>query len=106
MKRAIKIDVEKQELSYVEVGEYTDIYKHVECELFCVPVTFENMDALYCDDEARLKEEIKGGFKLKGWNYPIYGNGLILGTDLKGESIDCKTTLEEIEAQIRWIYFS
>jgi hypothetical protein len=104
MKNAILINSANQSVTLVKVGEYTDIYTHLgnDCSLFACPITFENNDTLYVDDEG-LYHPFEGGFMLKDWSYPIVGNGLILGTDDEGDSADCHTTIEDIMAQIVWV---
>ena len=107
MKKAIKIDSQNKTLSYIQLSEdYRDIYSAIGngCTLFCIPVEFENMDSLYADDESLLRaDDIKGGFIMDGWYSPIIGNAIILGCDDEGESIDCKTTIEDIQSKIRFI---
>jgi hypothetical protein len=100
MKKAIKIDVENQSIYAVELSDdYKDIYTKIGngCTTFAVPITFENQDSIFCDDEVLLRpDDIKGGFILKGWNYPIIGNAIILGCDEEGESIDAKTSMVDL----------
>lgn len=107
MKKAIKIDVETQSVYHVELGDnYADIYPAIGngCDTFCIPVSFENNDSLYADDESLLRpDDIKGGFYFDGWNSPIVGNAIILGSDDEGESVDCLTTIEDIQRQVNFI---
>lgn len=104
MTKAIKIDVFKKELSYVYLDDYRDIYREIGngCELFCVPIQFDNEDCIYTDDEGLLKE-VYGGFMMEGWSYPLCSNGIIQGTDEEGDSVDCLTTIEELLPKIIWI---
>jgi hypothetical protein len=103
-KKAILINVEERTLTYVNVGHYSDIYKHIgnDCDTFECPVSFYNNDTIYCDGEGRLKD-FKGGFMMDNWIYAIIGNGLILGTDGEGDSVDCITTIEEIKSKIQFV---
>lgn len=96
--KALKIDVVKKEVYEVEVSDIKNICEHIGngCSLFCVPVGFPNGDALYADDESLLRENIQGCFIMPGWKIPIVGNAIILGTDKKGNSIDNKSTVDEI----------
>jgi hypothetical protein len=57
---------------------------------------------LYVDDEGLLHDDIHGCFILDGWITPCVGNAIILGTNDDGESIDCKSTLEELQKQIKF----
>jgi hypothetical protein len=104
MKRAILINVQERSLSYVTINHWTDIYTHIanNCDNFECPISFKNCDTIYCDGEGRLKEFV-GGFMMENWNYAIFGNGLILGTDEEGDSVDCITTIEEIQSKIKFV---
>jgi hypothetical protein len=37
---------------------------------------------------------------MENWKYPLVGNAIILGTDDEGDSIDAKSTIEEIQSKI------
>ncbi len=103
--KAIKINVELRKVEEVTIENYRKIYAEIgqECNTFCCPISFPNDDTLYADDEG-LYHDVKGGFLLKYFNYPIVGNAIILGTDIEnGESIDAKTTIQDIESQITWV---
>jgi len=102
MKKAILIDVVAKTVTETEIGEYTDIYSKIGngCSCFCCPVDFDNGDTLYSDDEGLLHDEVFGCFVFDGWDYPLVGNAIILGTDEKGESVDCKSTVNEITSRI------
>jgi hypothetical protein len=102
--KAILINPELKQVSQIEIGsDYREIYAAIECNIFSAPVTFENEDTLYCDDEGLFKRQ-KGGTLMKDWNYPILGKMIIIGSDDEGESVDCKSTVEEIESLIvRWL---
>jgi hypothetical protein len=104
MKKAIKIDVVNKELSYVKINHYSDIYREIgnNCDLFCIPIQFDNEDCIYGDEEGLLKE-VQGGFTMEGWAYPLCGNAIILGTDEEGDSVDCLTTIDELLPKIRWV---
>lgn len=100
MKKAIKIDVETKSIYQVELSDdYNDIYNKIGngCTTFAVPITFDNQDSIFCDDEILLRpDNIKGGFIFKGWNFPIIGNAIILGCDEEGESVDAKTEMVDL----------
>jgi hypothetical protein len=101
--KAIKIDVVKQDVYYVEMEkDYHRIYDEIGngCTLFCCPVEFDNSDALYSDDEGLLHENLEGCFMMEGWRIPLVGNAIILGTDEEGDSTDVASTVEEIKSKI------
>jgi hypothetical protein len=107
MKKAIKINVETKKLEYITLGDdYTEIYGAIGngCDTFCVPITFENEDSMFADDESLLREnDIKGGFIMDDWHSPIVGNAIILGCDDEGNSVDCLTKIEDIQDQITFV---
>lgn len=104
MKKALKIDVVNQTVTNITINDLDDIYKQIGngCELFCCPVSFENGDTLYADDESLLRENVEGCFLMDNWSYAIVGNAIILGTDDEGESIDCKSSPMDIYKELIW----
>ena len=103
MKKAIKIDVIKKDVYEIELSDdYKAIYGAIgnDCRCFCVPIEFENGDALYSDEEGLLHEKMEGCFMMENWISPLVGNAIILGTDDEGDSIDAKSTIEEIKSKI------
>lgn len=104
--RALLIDVVAQKIRVYEISaNYKDIYAAIGngCSCFTAPVRFENSDFLFVDDEALLhSDDPQGAFQMHGWRIPIVGNGLILGSNQDGETIDCITNPEDIIDQIIW----
>jgi len=107
MKKAIKINVEKQALELITIEDgLQPIYDAIGngCSCFCCPVSFMNEDTIYCDDEILLDvDKIKGGFIMEGWSVPLCGNAIILGTDTEGDSVDVKSDFELLKKQIHFI---
>ena len=103
MMRAILIDPFTQTIEEVDYsGDYKDIYSLIECDLFTtvyLPNTSD--DTLFVDDEG-LYVENQRFFKIEGYEQPLAGRGLLLGTDEEGESIDCMSTVEEVKAIVSW----
>ena len=104
--RALLIDVEARKIRVYEISaNYKDIHAAIggSCRYFTTPVRFPNGDFLFVDDEGLLhKEDPKGAFQMNGWRIPIVGNGLILGSNYEGETIDCTTNPEDIIDEINW----
>lgn len=102
--RAIKIDVASQTISEVSINDWREIAPAIGngCEYFSCPVVLENEDTIYVDDEG-LFHEITGGFLMPNFSYPLIGNAIILGTNDEGESVDAKSTLEYIRANVRFV---
>jgi hypothetical protein len=107
MKKAIKIDVQKQTLEYITIEDGLQaIYDAIgnECTTFCCPVSFENEDTIYADDDILLHtDRIKGGFIMENWRVPLLGNAIILGTDMEGNSVDVKADITLMAKQIHFI---
>jgi len=104
MKKALLIDVIAKTITEVEVGHYSDIYKHIGngCNLFQVPIEFENRDSIYVDEEGLLKE-VHGGFTMEGWAYPLIGNAVIQGCDDEGNGIDYKSDIEDLRKKVVFV---
>ena len=102
--KALKINTETQTIEEIEINSWKDVAPAIGngCTTFSCPVELDNMDTLYTDDEG-LFHDIKGGIMMKGWDYPIVGNIIVQGTDDEGDSIDVKTTKEELEKLVIWV---
>lgn len=101
--RAIIINPEKKEVTEIQIGsDYKEIYKAISCDTFSCPITYDNNDSLYCDDEGLFKPQ-KGGVIMEDWVYPILGKMLVLGTDENGESVDAKSDIKFFTDRITWL---
>lgn len=104
--KAILIDSINEEVSMVKVdGSLDDIYRLLNCTNFdVVPVRFKNNDAIYCDGEGllTLTPETKFFF-YEGSYQPIAGNGLIVGTDEEGDTVDVKTSVTEAKKKVMFL---
>jgi len=102
--KAILINPENKTVIQIELEKGIDaIYKQLDCDVFTAPVVFENDDTLYCDDEGLFKPEMIGGIIYPDWSYPIVGKSLIIGTNDEGESVDCKSTIDDIKKGLTWV---
>ena len=98
--KAILINAKANTVRFVEVGEYTDIYKHCGYETFTT-VSLGGGETLYVDDEG-LMNGTDFGFELEGYDHPLMGNGLILGCNLNnGESVDTALSLEDVARKVQ-----
>ena len=97
--KAILINAKEGTIKQVEVGVYTDIYKHCGFDLFTT-IALGNGETLYVDDEG-LINGTEYGFTIEGYENPIMGNGLILGSTAGGDSKDTAFTCEAIKAKVR-----
>ena len=101
---ALKINTADRKVEEIEINDFNDIAPAIgnECTMFTIPIIFDNEDTMHADDEG-LYHPFEGGFMMKDWSYPIVGNVVLLGSDEEGESVDVKTTKEELEAMIIWV---
>ena len=105
--QALLIDVSTKTITQIELDSYFEsISKAIGngCQYFCCPFSFSNEDSMYADDESLLRiDSIKGGFILDGYSGTIVGNAIILGTDAEGDSVDVKSTIDEIAERVIFI---
>lgn len=102
--KAFKIDVVSHSVYEVEITkDIKDINQQLECEIFTAPYSLENNDCLFVDDEGLLVDEfdLKGGFYID--DLLFFGHGLFIGIDDEGESVNVKSTLDEIKNKINFI---
>jgi len=103
--RAIIIDAKNQRV--VETSFPDSDIRHIygAGKFSCVALAhmFPNRDTVYVDDEGLLKP-VRYGFTLEGAHQDFFaGNGVLLGSDRQGETVDAKTPIEDV---IRSVGFS
>ena len=100
--KAILIDSINKEVKEVEMGKGIDeMYKHIGCDIFTIGMHLPKRDAIFVDDEG-LMNNPTNFFVYKGAHQPFAGNGLIMGCDSKGESIDCKIDINEVKKNVEF----
>lgn len=101
MMQAILIDPYTETIEEVEYsGDYKDISALLGCDLFtCVYI--DNYDTLYVDDEGLYVDDQKY-FKMKGYDQPLAGRGLILGSSDDGNTTDCVADVKHIQDMVEW----
>ena len=101
--KAILIDPKDQTIRTLSYGgDYMEIYQILECRTFECVYPFKNEDTIYIDEEGLLKDS-NYSFSIKcddGRIISLMGKGLILGTDAEGESIEHKTSLEDVKSRV------
>lgn len=102
--KAILIDPFERKLSEVEYsGDYKQIYEHIDCHNFdCVRISSKG-DTIFVDDEGLISCKVQCFFGFIGYPQPLAGKGLVLGTDINGESVDTTMTLEEMRKLVKWL---
>ena len=105
---AIKIDVVKQEVYPVQISTKNiyDIYNQLACDIFTCPMTLDNNDTLFVDDEGLFIDPsaLLGAFYMDGYpSQPLFGHGLIVGIDDEGETDEVLSTVEEIKKKVTFL---
>lgn len=102
--QVIKIDPLNKTVSYVDIDDTLEsIYEQLECEIFTCPITLDNKDCLYVDDEGLLVPEYKGAFYFGDYPQPYFGNGLIIGTSVEGDNQDVLSSIKSIENKVKFL---
>jgi hypothetical protein len=100
--KAILIDSINKEVKEVEIGKGIDeMYKFLNCEIFTIASYLPKNDAIFVDDEG-LMNGTDTFFTYEGAHQPFAGNGLIMGSNSKGESVDCKIDLNEVKKKVNF----
>ena len=99
--KAYLINAEARTITEVTVGDYKTYYPLLGCDCFaCVGI--EDEDTIYVDDNGLLKPQ-QNFFLYDGYAQPLAGNGLVLGTNDEGESVEPKITLETLKSKITFM---
>jgi len=107
--RGILIDPWLKQITEVECGEgIEDMYRLMsnplgpKVDVFCIGLLWPNGDVLYVDDEGLLKRGMCLFDPGRRDHQPLAGNGLILGSDNEGNSVDAELLLTEVQCLIKW----
>ena len=104
--KALFIDPTDETIRFLSYdGDYKSIYRILGCRTFEAVYPFDNGDTLWIDEEGLLKDS-NFAFNIRAdnpkFNQTIMGKALVLGTDAEGESVECKTTLEDLKSRINF----
>lgn len=116
MTKAILLDSMNKEIRKVELEEgIENIYKFLGENVRCFDVVqLDENVTMFVDDEALLKEAyiddegIKHnmtGIKIRNFPQVIIGNGLIVGDNKEGETIDCPINKAQVETIISFVEY-
>jgi len=102
--RAFLIDPFRQEVTEVNYsGDYKQICKLIDADLFDVARLNAKGDGIFVDDEGLYAEDQRF-FQHKFYPNPLAGKGLVLGCDMDtGESASASMTLEQLVDDIEWV---
>ena len=105
--KAYLIDPEKKEVTEVEYsGDYKDIYKIIDCSTFEIVGITPKGDGIYVDEEG-LYADRKHLWSFKGilFNnhlFNLINKGLVLGSNIVGDTIEPDLSLEEVRERVVW----
>lgn len=68
-------------------GDWRKISPLIGADLFTTVMLNREEDMVYVDDEGLINGNPHGWFVLKGYGQPLKGKGLVLGTDVEGNSV-------------------
>jgi hypothetical protein len=99
--KAILINARENTVEFVTITDYKDISKFGKFDLFTCVQMDERGNTMYVDDEGLLNGT-NVGFVVKGFDQPLMGNAVILGTNLRtGDSKDTDLTLEQVSEMVQ-----
>lgn len=99
--KAILINAKTRDIKEVSVGDYKEMYVHLECSMFQVGTELPNQDSIFVDEEG-LINGTEYFFTYKDAHQPFAGNGLVMGCNDDGESVDCKIELNEVKSNVKF----
>ena len=96
--KAILINAILQTITEIEINDWSEISPAIGCDLFtCVRI--DNVNTLYVDDEGLLRET-NHFFSYN--DTKLAGNGLILGNNAGGESVDTILNVEDVKGRVEF----
>lgn len=103
MKKAILIDALNKQVREVTLPDgLQGWYNAIGCDLVTVAFHISDRDSVLVDDEGLLKEPMHF-FLYDGYLQPLAGNGLVVGCDEEGHTIDHSTTTQAIADKVTFM---
>jgi hypothetical protein len=79
------------------------IADEIGCDFFDV-VRINDGDCIYVDDIGLCRDGMQGAFNLDGYEQPLVGNGLVIGSNWEGESTEPVISKKDLTALIKFGY--
>jgi len=103
--KAILIDVLNENVKMVEIDDKNvlkDWYKNIGCSMVEVAHYFNNHhDSIMVDEEGLfLMNKNSKFFSVVNGHQPFIGNGLVVGVDRNGKSVDPHISVEEVRSKV------
>jgi hypothetical protein len=100
--KAIKIDAKNRQVIEVDItSDYNDINKEIGSQIFTIAHSLKKRDTIMVDDEGLYNND-NTFFVYKGAHQPFAGNGLIVGCNAKGDTVDCKIDINEVKQNVEF----
>lgn len=97
------IDAANKTVNRIEYdGDWRSINRTIGCDTFTVVNANEHGDSIFLDDEGHLGVPDQNYFWFDGYPTMLAGNGLVLGTDKEGESVEPCQSIEWFKERIRF----
>lgn len=102
--KAILIDSTAREVRAVDIDQPTlqGWYAAIGCDMVTVATYLDDGDSILVDDEGLLRSPAYF-FIYEDYPAPLAGNGLVVGCDEEGETVDAKADLEYIRSRVRFL---
>lgn len=105
-KTVTEVDIDKSKYGQHSCQPYYDLIGE-ECNMIQIATELPNGDTIFVDEESLLRDSMytRGWFDVDA-HQPFCGSGVVVGTDEEtGETIDCKSTVEEIRAKVKFLTY-
>jgi hypothetical protein len=98
------IDAKNKSVSVVDYdGNYKSISKIIGCDIFTVVNINNDGDHIFIDDEGLIiEQDDQNYFWFDGYPQMLAGNGLVLGTDREGDSIEPCQSIDWVRERVRF----
>lgn len=104
--KAILIDAFSKTVTEIKLDGKKDMldqwYHTIKADMVEVAHYINDHDSILVDEEGLLKP-CDHFFLYEGAHQPFAGNGLIVGVDEEGETVDCNISAEEVENNVQFM---
>lgn len=104
--KAILIDVFNKTVTQIKLDNNKDMldqwYHVIKADIVEVAHYITDYDSILVDEEGLLKS-CDHFFFYEGAHQPFAGNGLIVGVDKEGETVDCDISAKEVENNVQFL---
>lgn len=98
----IKIDSENRTITEIEISRKLESLQEIVEGYICLAFDYPNEKHCCFVNDEWLFNNPKFFFESDFGHQPFAGNGVIVGLNSKGDSVDCKLTVEEVKKSIKF----